>query len=276
MQKIEKSQIAVMNICYQFYPFEYFLDSVARMGVFNIDLWAGYPHLLIGKGCEERLREIRKQCNDRALKIVCLTPKQIGYPLNIADSDPQIRVDGITYLKRCIDAAAILETDMLQLVPGWGFYNQPVGEAWKRAAESLQTLADYAGEAEKTLVLEPLQIIESNLVNDIPALERMLKEVGSAWLKAVVDTCHMEKNHETLDEYFTRLGSDIRHIHLNETNQLPWGEGKNSIDTYLSQLNRHDYTGKVTLEVCSRSHYVYADWAMQKNVGYVLEALKRQ
>ena len=47
MRRIEADQIAVMSIHYQFYPLTRFLDTARRLNVSAVDLWAGYPHLLL-------------------------------------------------------------------------------------------------------------------------------------------------------------------------------------------------------------------------------------
>ena len=273
---MKPTQVAVMNICYQFYPLKYFLESVKKMGVANVDIWAGYPHFVIEDGCEAEAKQMRSMCDDLGLRIICFTPKQIGLPMNIADERLVYRKKALDYLKKAVDLSDILGTNMLQIVPGSGMYNEKPEKAWEYSRESLKEISQYALSAGKVLILEPLQRIESNLINDVYALKAMLDQVGSPALQAVVDTCHMEKGHETLTKYFEVLGDHIRHIHLNESNQLPWGEGNSDINTYLSQIKEYDYKGYVTLEVCSRPHYIHADWAMSKNVGYVFEALKRQ
>lgn len=276
MSKIDMSKIAVMNICYQFYPFKSFLSSVTQMGIRKIDIWAGYPHLALEEGCEAEVRSVSRMCDDFGVEVICLTPKQIGLPMNIADERPKFRRRAIDYLKRAIDCSDILGTDMLQIVPGSGLYSESPQAAWERARGSIAELASYAHAAKKILVLEPLQLIESNLLGTASALKRMIDEVNSPALKAVIDTCHMEKSHETLEGCFKILGKHIRHIHLNEEDQLPWGEGRSDLDSYLTQLENSGYDGNVTLEVCSRPHYIYADWTMSKNVAYVFETLNRR
>ena len=43
MSQIRMEQISAMNISFQFYSLEYFLESVARIGFQSVDLWTGYP-----------------------------------------------------------------------------------------------------------------------------------------------------------------------------------------------------------------------------------------
>ena len=45
--KIKWSQIAVGNYTYPLYSFCYFLDSMKRLGIKNIEVWAAGPHLYL-------------------------------------------------------------------------------------------------------------------------------------------------------------------------------------------------------------------------------------
>lgn len=276
MSQIRMEQISAMNISFQFYSLEYFLESVARIGFQSVDLWTGYPHMLLDQDYAAQCREIRQRCDDLGLAVSNVTPKVIGWPLNIADESPKIRERAMDYLKRAVDASEILGAPSLQLTPGTGLYDRPREAAWERARESLRRLADFAGGAGKYLALEAIQIVESNLVNNREDLVRMLEEVDSPVLGAVVDTTHMAKNGESLDEYLETLGDRVRRIHLNETDQLPWGEGKAPLQVYLNHLNQAGYQGPITVEICSKPHYLKPYAAMKNSYDYLKDALARQ
>lgn len=276
MSKITMDQIAAMNISFQFYSLDYFLESVAKIGFRNVDLWTGYPHMLLDEDYSKQFCEIRKKCDGLGLKVANVTPKVIGWPLNIADENEKIRSRAVDYLKRAIDAAEILGAPSLQLVPGTGLYDKPVEEAWNRSRNSLIQIADYASQAGKQLALEAIQIVESNLVGDKESLARMVAEVDSPALGAVVDTTHMEKNGETLDEYFEVLGDKIKRVHLNESNQLPWGAGNAPIQVYLNQLNQAGYQGPISIEICSKPHYLQPYTSMKNTFDFISDALQRQ
>ena len=276
MREITIDQFAVVNILFQFYSFDYFLESAAKIGFRKIDLWTGYPHMLLDNDYEKQCGEIRKKCDDMGLQIANVMPKVIGWPLNIADEDDKIRNRAVDYLKRAIDAAEILGAPSLQLVPGTGLYDQPVEPAWQRSRDSLCRVSEYAEKKGKQLALEAIQIVESNLVGNKETLFRMVSEVNSPALGAVVDTTHMEKNGESLDEYFELLGTKIKRIHLNESDQLPWGEGHAPIQVYLNQIRRAGYKGEFSIEICSRTHYLKPYITLKNTYEYLEDALRRQ
>ena len=251
MREITIDQFAVVNILFQFYSFDYFLESAAKIGFRKIDLWTGYPHMLLDNDYEKQCGEIRKKCEDMGLQIANVMPKVIGWP-------------------------EILGAPSLQLVPGTGLYDQPVEPAWQRSRDSLCRVAEYAEKKGKQLALEAIQIVESNLVGNKETLFRMVNEVNSPALGAVVDTTHMEKNGESLDEYFELLGTKIKRIHLNESDQLPWGEGHAPIQVYLNQIRRAGYNGEFSIEICSRTHYLKPYITLKNTYEYLEDALRRQ
>jgi len=262
MAKIDKSRIAIMNIHYQYHPLQRFFDAMLRHEIVNIDLWAGYPHFLVSEASFQDAANLRREIERLGLKTICFTPKQGGYPLNIAAGSASVRRATLDYLLKCVDIAGELGAPMLQLLPGWGYYDENPEEARKRACEGLHRVAERAGTYGITAILEHLQIVESNLALDRYQLQSMIRETDSPHIKAVVDTCHMAVSGETLEDYFSVLGDDLAHVHFNESDQLPLGEGTLPLGSYLRELERQNYSGYLSLEICSRKHYINPDAAL--------------
>jgi protein FrlC len=120
-----------------------------------------------------------------------------------------------------------------------------------------------------------LQIIESNLIGNRMELKKMLDDVNSPHLKAVVDTCHMAVSGESIDDYFQLLGDRISHIHFNESEQLPLGEGTLPLQSYMDQLGSHDYSGYIALEICSRKHYIDPEAALKQSLDTMNRLLRQ-
>ncbi len=273
MKKVDRSRFAIMNMNYMFYPWEYFLDAMVDMGMPNINIWAGHPHLLIDRTDREKVKYIKKTMQDRGIRAVCFTPEQIIYPFNVADADPFIRESSIKTLLRGLEIASELETELYQVVPGYGFHNMPIDAAWDRAAEAFVKVADYAGKLGLTVILEPLQIVESNLVGDIASAKKMLADVASPHFQLMLDTCHMAVKGENIEDYFTAFGSTIKHIHFNESSQVPCGDGVLPLRHYLDVIEENDYEGTLTLEICSHKYYIDPANASRKGWEYIQKML---
>lgn len=277
MRKLQWQQFGIMNMNYLFYTLGYFLDAARDMGVENINLWAANPHLLLDNATEDDDREVDRDIKARGLRCFCVCPEQVVYPFNIGAEDKAVRSHSIAMMKRAASLAAAVGSPLLHICPGWGFYDKPDGlaTAWALARDAIAEICDDAAPRGIQVVLEPLQIVESNLVTDIAGARRMMDEVDRPNFKLMVDTCHMAVKGETLDAYFDAFGPDIVHIHLNESGQVPWGFGNLPLDAYLRQLEANDFAGSITLEVCARRHYIDPNPTVSKGVDAVRRAIEK-
>lgn len=248
--KIE--QFAAMNMVYQRYTFSYFLDSIERMGVKNFELWAGAPHLNNYISSLSDAAAVRREVERRNMRIVCFTPEQVMYPHNIAASNRELRKFSLDYFFKYIDMAAEAGADKMLCCSGWGDYDQPVEEAWKRSVDGLYQMADRAQKAGITLAFEILQTMECNLVYNLSTTKRMMDEVVHSNFKLCVDTVPMRVFHNTLKDFFEEFKNRICHLHLTDGNpsgHVPLGLGTTPIAEHLEFMDLYGYDGYVTLEI---------------------------
>ncbi|MCB2295644.1 sugar phosphate isomerase/epimerase [Clostridium algoriphilum] len=71
----------------------------------------------------------------------------------------------MNYFKKTIEIASILEAPRVIVCAGLGYFNKPREEALKQSAESLSLLSEFAKEKGITLLLEPLMVTTSNVIN---------------------------------------------------------------------------------------------------------------
>jgi protein FrlC len=111
------------NYAYRLYIFVYFLCSMERLGIRAIELWAAGPHFYLDDFSDGMIRSLGRQILEHALSVICLTPEQCAYPINIAACEVYIRERSIRYFERAIQAAAI---------PGFRLF---LSRAWSRLQE---------------------------------------------------------------------------------------------------------------------------------------------
>ena len=63
MSNITMDQVAVMSVQYFHYTLDYYLNSMHRCGVKNLDLWGASPHYCRLDRSEER--RVGKECRSR-------------------------------------------------------------------------------------------------------------------------------------------------------------------------------------------------------------------
>ncbi|GAA2850355.1 TIM barrel protein [Streptosporangium fragile] len=253
-------QITGSNFAYQHLPFERFLDDAADLGREQVELWGIAPQLHVPQLSDAEARAIRRRAESRGLTVRCLTPEQVMYPVNVASPVTWLRAASIGMFRRAAELCAELGAELLLLTPGRGFENEPVEAAWRRSADAIGEIAAYAGTLGVTCVVEPLQRVESNLVNDSRALARMLDEIGAPNLGAVLDTVGMAVAGESVDDYFDVLGDRVRHVHLIDgrpAGHLAWGDGELPLADYLAALDRRGYRGYMTFELFGDGGYAF-------------------
>ncbi len=257
MRKISMANMAVMNVQYWHYSFDYFLDSMKKCNLKNIELWTGAPHLYFDQffsqpELHENIRVVQQKIKDYDMKIVMITAEQLNYPINLAGRDHVYRQKSIEYFIRHMELAQQLDTDKIFVTSGWGLLDEPREEAWKRSVDSLQKLSKKAEEMGITLIIEQLQPYESNLVTTCEDMQRILKEVDSDALQCCVDVVAMAVVGDTLDTFFDTIGKRIKHIHFadgNPSGHYIWGDGNLPMMDYIHTLEKNDYTGYLTLEI---------------------------
>jgi fructoselysine 3-epimerase len=275
MAKIQNSQIAPMNIHYIFYPLEYFLDSLVKFNVESIELWGGSPHVPIEDLSFSQVKNIGKEIERRDLKVACFTPETCVYPINIAAKEDYIRDRSVNYALKSLDIASELGTNLMQIVCGMGYYNEPIDEAWSRSRDSLERIAKKAESLGINLTLEPLLPDETNLVNNLDRAIKMLDEVGSSNLGCNLDTVPMVVAGNTIEDYFSNLGNRVNHIHLCDGPHahVAWGDGTLPLKQYLDQLSSYDYKGYLGLEIYDSKYYIDPDQALKQSLDRIREAM---
>ena len=257
MNKISMQNISVMSVQYWHYSFDYFLDSMEKCGLHNIELWTGAPHYYLGhydtpQEAKKQRQFLFKKIKDRGMSVIMITPEQLNYPINIAGRDPLYREKSIQYLKQYIDAACDFECSNVFTTSGWGLLDEPREEAWQRSVSSLKILSAYAHARGVNLIIEQLQPYESNLLTTCDDMVRMLNEVDSPALQCCVDLVAMAVVEDSLSDFFTKVGERIRHVHFadgNPSGHYICGDGNLPLQDYIHILEQNNYDGYLTLEI---------------------------
>lgn len=246
------NQFAAMNMVYQRYSFRYFLESLKRLQINEFELWTGPPHPCNFIDSLSDCKKLKEAIKQYGMKVVCLTPEQVLYPFNIAAADKGLRDRSLEYFIKYIDMASDIECDKMLCCAGWGDYDEPVEDAWKRSVDSLWTMAEYAEKRGVLLAFEILQKVESNLVYSFDTTKRIMDEINHPYFKLCVDTVPMRVDKKSLSDFFDEFGDRICHIHLTDgtpTGHVPLGCGDIDVKEQLQQLDQYNYQGYVTLEI---------------------------
>lgn len=261
---LKKEQLCGMNLHYQHYTVDYFLDSMVKNGFAKFELWSASPHFFVPDGTPDRIAALKKKIRERNLEMVCFTPETVVYPYNMAELDAQIRERSVQYLIRAVECAAELECPKMLLTPGWGNLDEERDEAMKWSLDSMGRILKRATELNVTLALEHLSPISSNLINTSKQLKWALEQFNSPNLKAMFDTCQVCLADEHVRDYFEALGKDIVHIHIVDGTpggHLAFGDGTIPLREFVATIDSYGYTGMLSMEISDRRYFAHPDEA---------------
>lgn len=258
------TRIAGSNFSYQHRPLLECLDDMAGLERSAIELWGIAPELQVSALSNTDARIIAGEAQSRGLEIICFTPEQVAYPVNIASPDKNLRDSSIAMFKRAAELAVEftngVRTPLLFLTSGRGFESEPAVDAWTRSIDGLGTITDYAADIGIECVLEPLQRTESNLVTSTAEAARAVAEIHRDSLGIVLDTVAMVAAGEEVNDYFSAFGTRVKHVHLvdgSPTGHLALGDGDLPILDILTSLAAHDYHGWMTIELFGDGSYAF-------------------
>jgi sugar phosphate isomerase/epimerase len=141
-------------------------------------------------------------------------------------------------------------------------------KAFEQYVDVLRQFGPLAEENGVTIVVEPLNRGECNLVNTILEGAEAVRRANTRGVQLLVDLFHMLRNGESPDD-ITKVGGLIRHAHLAENeDRAPPGTHGEDFRHFLRALRRTGYNHRLTLE---------PTWTdLPRQVGPALAETRRQ
>lgn len=249
---IARSRIALGNFHYARFSFAYFLEAALSLGIDNIELWAAAPHFCLDTIDNDSMSATKRLIDEHGLRVVCLTPEQCSYPVNIATPDESLRRYSVKNFMKAVDAASYLDCPRVLVTAGCGYFDQSREQAWGTSLESMTEIGRYAARSGVELAYEPLSAYSSNIVNNATQLAAMLEELGNPSIQGMLDTGQMALIGESIEDYPRLLGKRLTHVHLVDgapAGHLVIGDGCLPIAEYVAALETSGYAGYYSLEI---------------------------
>lgn len=258
MLDLSVKQLSGMNCHYIRHSLDFFLDSMVRQGFENIEIWSATPHYYAPYFTMDMVRELKKKISDRGLKLICLTPEQVTYPINLAAREEYLRQLSIDYHIKTLEHAYELGAPTMLMTPGVGYYDESREAAWARSADSMGQIAKHAEKLGIKIALEHLSPTSSNLINTAMDLRKMLDDVSSPALKAMFDFGQVNIVGQKVSDYFEALGDDIVHVHIVDGvpgGHLALGDGNIPLEENIKDVARYGYKGYMSLEIADKRYF---------------------
>jgi 5-keto-L-gluconate epimerase len=118
-----------------------------------------------------------------------------------------------------------------------------------RIVAGLQQVCRTAEKLGVTVVLEAVDHLGVGFNTTIAEVEAIQRRVNSAAFKPMYDSFHANIEEHSLTEPILRLGQNLGHVHLCETNGGPFGSGHLDFAALLRALGEIHYCGWVSVKI---------------------------
>lgn len=179
----------------------------------------------------------------------------IGLPgeYDIASMDPEVRKNGIDYVRRLLEAIYVMGGDMLGgiIYSSWPKTNETYDSKkylWENSVRSVKEVAKTAGDYGITYNLEIVNRFEQLLLNTVDEGLEFLKQVESPNVKLLLDTFHMNIEEDSFRDAICRADKAIGHLHIGECNRKTPGNGHMPWDEIFGALKEIGYEGRIVME----------------------------
>lgn len=157
------------------------------------------------------------------------------------------------YLKKSLSRASQLGAQLIVFGSG-GSRNIPEGFSRKKAmgqlSDFLTNVSDYLQPYHITLVIEPLNQKECNVLNSVKEALILAKAVNRSNILVLADLYHMASEDEDMNNIREAGNEYLKHLHIaNPSGRVyPKLEDKYPYINFFSALKDIDYTGRLSVE----------------------------
>ena len=173
---------------------------------------------------------------------------------DLLHEDPDVRANGRSYLRDCIDGASAVGATQL----GGPLYSA-VGRTWKMteaeraeavgdAVAELRALAGYAADRGVTLCVEPLNRFETSFMNTVEQGIEVIDRVDSDHCQLLLDTFHMNIEEKSIEAAIESAGDRIGYFHACGNDRGAPGNDHIDWAGVAAALDAVDYDDKVIIE----------------------------
>lgn len=123
----------------------------------------------------------------------------------------------------------------------------PQEEANSQLVKFLQRAGDVAARNDVTIVIEPLNVRESNIVNSVPEGMELARRADHPRVRLLADLYHMMMDDEPLANVST-CAEWIEHVHVADSDRGAPGTGSYPYEEFFRRLHASGYDGRISVE----------------------------
>ena len=177
------------------------------------------------------------------------TGMAVAEGLTFADPDPEVRRRAVARILGQVELAAALGSGVtIGLVRGRLGQGEARGAAERAFLDCLEACCRAAAPLGVMLFLEPLNRYECDYLHTLDEAAAVIERLGAANLKLLADTFHMNVEEVDMAAALRRVGAQLGHVHLVDSNRWVPGRGHIDMKGILRALADGGYEGYLSLE----------------------------
>ena len=177
-----------------------------------------------------------------------------GANRDISSTDSNIRMQGLDYIKTCVDIAKQIGCELISgpMFSAVGKTNLLTPEEkemqWQWGVENMKLAAQYAKERNIRLAVEPLNRFETDFINTVCQGRDFIDRIDMDNVGLLIDTFHMNIEEKNIGEAIRLAGDKIFNFHACGSDRGTPGEDNTKWDEVKQALCDVGYDGLVTIE----------------------------
>lgn len=188
--------------------------------------------------------------------------------VDITSFDPEVRKNGVRYLKECVEKSARAGARMFSGV----IYSQylknaskmPSEQEWEFSARCMKEVAKYAADLGVSLAVEPCTRYETYLLNTSEQAVRLLDMIDEPNVFIHLDSYHMNVEEKNFHDAVVTAGSRLSNFHMCENDRGIVGTGHVDWDGIFRAFSGIGFDGYLGFEGFSDCTDNMSTWVWRK------------
>ncbi len=196
--------------------------------------------------------ELRHILDDNGLSLAAVGTGAgwVKHKLSLTSADAGVRDRAVAFVARIMDLAAPFGAPAIigSMQGKWeGAVTKPV--ALRYLGNALFKLDEHANDLGATLLYEPINRYETNLINTLGDAVTMLTGIRTRHVKILADLYHMNIEEANPADALRGAGSHIGHVHFADSNRRAAGLGHTDFVPIVAALKEVSYEGYLSAEI---------------------------
>jgi sugar phosphate isomerase/epimerase len=196
--------------------------------------------------------ELRRLLEDHGLALAAVGTGAgwLKHKLSLTSPDEPTRAKAVAFAKRMMEFATQLEAPII-IGSMQGRWDDPVSKpvALRYLGHALFKLDEHAADLETTVLYEPINRYETNLINTLNDGVQLLTGIAARNVKILADLFHMNLEEVDLPAAIRSAGQHIGHVHFADSNRRAAGMGHTDLASIVAALRGTGYEGYLSAEV---------------------------